>query len=550
MPDDEKEKEKTGDALAIATRRSGRGSSLRAISASKLFFKVRDEVVSAVIKALEYGLLEPESKYPPDDQNLMFFAAARSKKLGGSEVIARRLSELGVPQGSTDYLKQTPLFFAAREGNTECAAFLIEKRCDVNHRDINGQTPLFYSFRESHRDMCQTLISMKASLDVQDKFKKTVFSYAKDPMLMLPEQLRSEVPGHPLARGRKNAPTIPLIQSPAIPSQPIQRQSLARGAKSQSKTELVSTGKELGNGTTVVESISSTLSLSEKSSSSSSAAAPSARKRQRPSAAYSPELLEWIYREKESKQQRKGSTNSTSSQNQLDDSKVLTQLGEYYICVPSVSDAVALRLLEREFVFDHYDMFVDEAWHKSLTIEDWCDLVNVLYDDDQAMQAIVNIISGRKACHQTVMCVHRPDPNGPYEVVGYAHIFCTDYQLDISHLKVSRDHCRRGLGCMLMAGSVRRAANIGWDVRELSLVVVSRNTPAKRLYENLSFKQVSTMLKPASETSGDIEWIELRRNLRVAIKSGAFLNLCVTLAKSSSNRGPDREFPERETENN
>lgn len=56
-----------------------------------------------------------------------------------------------VDVNETDNNKQTPLFYAAREGRTEIIKKLIENYANCNHKDLIKQTPLFYAAREGQR---------------------------------------------------------------------------------------------------------------------------------------------------------------------------------------------------------------------------------------------------------------------------------------------------------------------------------------------------------------------------------------------------------------
>ena len=44
----------------------------------------------------------------------------------------------GVPVEDSDNYGQTPLFYACREGHLEIASYLVENGADVNHKDCVG----------------------------------------------------------------------------------------------------------------------------------------------------------------------------------------------------------------------------------------------------------------------------------------------------------------------------------------------------------------------------------------------------------------------------
>lgn len=63
-------------------------------------------------------------------------------------------------------------------GDTECAKFLIQSKCDANHRDINGQTALYCAFHGGHMDMALVLVRCGGTLSMRDNDDKSPFHYA------------------------------------------------------------------------------------------------------------------------------------------------------------------------------------------------------------------------------------------------------------------------------------------------------------------------------------------------------------------------------------
>eukprot|EP00930_Biecheleria_cincta_P041889 TRINITY_DN2878_c0_g2_i1.p1 TRINITY_DN2878_c0_g2~~TRINITY_DN2878_c0_g2_i1.p1 ORF type:complete len:526 (+),score=85.90 TRINITY_DN2878_c0_g2_i1:133-1710(+) len=479
------------------------------LASTSLFFVVRDQESLTVFKRLDEGLADPESRHISYDQDLMFFAAARRKQLGDAGKIARRLADLGVPTSSVDTLRQTPLFFAAREGNTECATFLIHSKCEVNHRDRDGQTALFYAFRSGHIECVQQLVQCRADLNVKDNQRRTAISFAKSEMKdelekSLNAQNASNVPGHPDPRGRK---------APA---------------------SLASSG---------VRKTAAASKVSKRKRSDDQADSPR-----------EPEtMLEWLTTQRNGSDDAGGdiairlaSTRSRLtkkvSQHSLPataNGRTLALHGDYRVCVPHVSRAARLRELEREFVLDHYEFFLNESWHGDLQPSDWCSLVNVLYDEDKAHGAIASILAGKTAGHQTLECIYSPsgngtgvDGHGAPQTVGYVHVYCEAGQLDISHIKVERSHQRKGLGSLLLAASIRHAEQLRWHVTELRLVAVASNRAAISLYKKLGFCELSTMRKPVRGSMQiQVEWLELGRELRGSEAPSAFVQQCESNAR-------------------
>ena len=76
------------------------------------------------------------------------------------------LTEMGISPLTDDSLKQTPLFYASREGNNLAVQFFIEEWKDnVNRQDRYGQTPIYYAIREGHVRTTQLLIDLGALID-------------------------------------------------------------------------------------------------------------------------------------------------------------------------------------------------------------------------------------------------------------------------------------------------------------------------------------------------------------------------------------------------
>jgi len=490
-------------------------------TATGLFVRVLNEPVQAILEALAAGIRDPKSKYKDTKQDLMFFAAGRPRELGGAEVIAKRLSDLGVPGNTVDRLNQTALYFAAREGNHECATFLVEQRCDVNHRDVNGQSPLFYSVREGHVDTCKVLTLLGASSSLVDNNKKTVRHYATDDIAvaLLGAGIGLGVTqgsGHPDPKGRKalrrtsasNAEKPEPKEAPPPVSNP---------AKETKKTETEDPLLRRRQRRLAMSSSGGTCS--------SEATEPSPKVRRRgraasPAVSAASSVVAWSARPTIRPVNLPAvltlPRDSCSEENVLSDIK-MRGCGRYRVQVPTMRDVVRLRELEREFVVDHYDLFRSDDWHENLVPTDWCRLVNVIFNEEMALQAIASIVLGRTPDHVTLECVYTPLIHASTEesrrVVGYVHFVRDADVLDISHLKVDRSHQRLGLGRLLIAGCVRYALRAQWEVQGLRLVAVEKNGPAVNLYHKLGFEDVESVQKQVRKGAGLAEWRKMWRPL-------------------------------------
>lgn len=70
-----------------------------------------------------------------------------------------------------DQLKQSVIFYLAREGKMKCVEFLAEKNCDIDIRDQVEQTPLFYAAVRNRLDMVKLFHKKGANLLQQDHIK-------------------------------------------------------------------------------------------------------------------------------------------------------------------------------------------------------------------------------------------------------------------------------------------------------------------------------------------------------------------------------------------
>lgn len=145
----------------------------------QLFADVHELPEHSILRILQGGVKDPNVQHPGlHHRNLMHFAAARPQKLGGAWAVARRLAQLCVGRDVPDALGQTPLFFAAREGNDKCIRFLLHSRCEANFHDKYGQTALFYAARDGQLEAVRLLLNSRADSDTTDKSGQTALFYS------------------------------------------------------------------------------------------------------------------------------------------------------------------------------------------------------------------------------------------------------------------------------------------------------------------------------------------------------------------------------------
>eukprot|EP01068_Selenidium_serpulae_P000739 Selendium_serpulae@DN11304_c0_g1_i1.p1 len=116
---------------------------------------------------------------PMTEATALFYAVQRSSDDEG-EAFVRYLCEQRAVCNAVrvDVNKQTPLFFAARDGNAKCARYLLERGCPVDHADKAVQTALFYAAREGRTAVIHVLLDWGASVNAVDHLGQTALFYA------------------------------------------------------------------------------------------------------------------------------------------------------------------------------------------------------------------------------------------------------------------------------------------------------------------------------------------------------------------------------------
>ena len=92
-----------------------------------------------------------------------FFTAARTKP--GALELACKAIDFGVDVELVDSLQQTPLFYAAREGNVAVARMLISLGMTIDFVDNRGSTALDYAIVHDRLEAVRLLTSMGAQIN-------------------------------------------------------------------------------------------------------------------------------------------------------------------------------------------------------------------------------------------------------------------------------------------------------------------------------------------------------------------------------------------------
>ena len=80
---------------------------------------------------------------------------------------------------AADDIKQSPIFYASREGRIEFLNEFIKLGANPNHKDSIGQTPLFYAARQGHLEVCKLLVENGCTINHKDIYKQTAIVFAK-----------------------------------------------------------------------------------------------------------------------------------------------------------------------------------------------------------------------------------------------------------------------------------------------------------------------------------------------------------------------------------
>jgi ankyrin repeat protein len=87
-------------------------------------------------------------------QTVAFYLSKTGNKRG-LELLAAR----GVHLDEPDIFGQTPLYYASRDGKTNCVQYLIGLGADTSRVDsISSQTALFYASRDGHLETVKLLV--------------------------------------------------------------------------------------------------------------------------------------------------------------------------------------------------------------------------------------------------------------------------------------------------------------------------------------------------------------------------------------------------------
>lgn len=108
-------------------------------------------------------------------QSILFYLAKEGHCRCIDLIIGRGLS----PEDS-DVHGQTPIYYASRDGRADVIKLLLQRGADVNHKDsISNQTCLFYAARDGRYEACKVILENGGLANHMDNKKQTPLHWAK-----------------------------------------------------------------------------------------------------------------------------------------------------------------------------------------------------------------------------------------------------------------------------------------------------------------------------------------------------------------------------------
>eukprot|EP01017_Pseudomicrothorax_dubius_P027379 TRINITY_DN3145_c0_g5_i1.p1 TRINITY_DN3145_c0_g5~~TRINITY_DN3145_c0_g5_i1.p1 ORF type:complete len:575 (+),score=82.61 TRINITY_DN3145_c0_g5_i1:309-2033(+) len=115
--------------------------------------------------------------YLEDRKTAIFYAAMVRDEDSCLEMV-KLLIQYGADPRFKDNLKQTALYYLARDGKTKVLEYLLDRGCPIDDTDIYLQSPLYYAAREGKEETLRMLISRGANFNKIDTFSQTPLFYA------------------------------------------------------------------------------------------------------------------------------------------------------------------------------------------------------------------------------------------------------------------------------------------------------------------------------------------------------------------------------------
>ncbi|KAH0479582.1 MAG: hypothetical protein KVP17_001051 [Porospora cf. gigantea B] len=167
-------------AIQTACEKFSKYLSMAASALSPIALLLRNGTFQEARKVLEespVGTLQEVCKQT--GKNLVFVAAERPNDEEALYLVRELVDgKAKLNPGHSDHYRQTPLFFASRDGNAETLTYLCGKGLEIDQVDDAGQSALFYAAREGRSQVVELLSGYEVDLNRKDHIGQTALFYA------------------------------------------------------------------------------------------------------------------------------------------------------------------------------------------------------------------------------------------------------------------------------------------------------------------------------------------------------------------------------------
>ena len=189
--------------------------------------------------------------------------------------------------------------------------------------------------------------------------------------------------------------------------------------------------------------------------------------------------------------------------------EILAENDDFMVIVPPPEATARIRVLEREFYLDHADCLRGHPMHLAMAPDEWADFSGVLVNEADAHKSIYNLLKKGSETQALICCVEK----GSGCIRGYLRMsYGVGETVTLQHLKVQREHQRRGIATLMLEGGLRLAReHHEWSFKQISLKVFLRNQKALAFYERMGFQHSRPL--PKRPKSALAEWSLMKKEI-------------------------------------
>ena len=189
--------------------------------------------------------------------------------------------------------------------------------------------------------------------------------------------------------------------------------------------------------------------------------------------------------------------------------EILAENDDFMVIVPPPEATARIRVLEREFSLDHADCLRGHPMHLAMAPDEWADFSGVLVNEADAHKSIYNLLKKGSETQALICCVEK----GSGCIRGYLRMsYGVGETVTLQHLKVQREHQRRGIATLMLEGGLRLAReHHEWPFKQISLKVFLRNQKALAFYERMGFQHSRPL--PKRPKSALAEWSLMKKEI-------------------------------------